>query len=359
MARPSLLLPLLSLFIIAPEAGYAAPPKTKARKSKTSRAGTSRTNRSRLAAREKKASTAIKNELAALRKRIASKSYSFEVGYTVAMDRTLAQLAGFKHAPDEAAFAREQNRRAARKGKKRTKGGGSGSGSSSGSTIPVAGASYCSAAADAFSFKPYLAPPRDQGSCGSCWAFATTAVFEAAENLATGAGTSLDLSEQNLIDCARDDKGRDIGGCHGGYTTRVYQHFAREGAATEADAPYRARNGKCQPAQTERKVTNWGFVHPDGDIPETPDLKAALCAYGPVSASVFVSDAFAAYVGGVFDAFESGQTNHAISVVGWDDERGAWLVRNSWGSDWGEDGYVWIAYGSNGIGNNAVWATVD
>jgi TolA-binding protein len=96
-------------------------------------------------------------------------------------------------------------------------------------------------------------------------------------------------------------------------------------------------------------------VHEWGGQASVDEIKSALCKYGPVSSSVAVTPLFRAYTGGVFDEMSGAFTNHAVVIVGWDDERGAWLMRNSWDTWWGEDGHMWIKYGSNSIGKSAVW----
>jgi cathepsin L len=93
--------------------------------------------------------------------------------------------------------------------------------------------------------------------------------------------------------------------------------------------------------------------------PSTNEIKAALCKYGPLATRMrVVSGAFFAYTGGVYNesvASDSSGGGHAVVIVGWDDSKGAWRMKNSWGADWGEDGYAWIAYGSNRIGRHTAW----
>lgn len=93
----------------------------------------------------------------------------------------------------------------------------------------------------------------------------------------------------------------------------------------------------------------------DASVPPVDQLKEALCNYGPLVACVSATDLFSAYTGGVFNENNMGTVNHAVCLVGWDDDRGAWLVKNSWSTSWGEDGYIWVAYGSNSIGYGAAW----
>lgn len=346
------------------------------------RAFTTRTNKRTLVTREKKASKRVKGDLARLRKRIKSKGKSYRVGYTEAMEMPLGQLTGLKHPKDEVKLARAQNKRAAKRARARfipnhmmrsVRGAsvmqpegadGAPSGGARSENVdqpfePMVGDAVCSVSDTAWSWKGSMAAPRTQGSCGSCWAFATLAVFEGAENIANGFDKHLNFSEQHIVDCADDAYGNDLGSCRGGYTSAVFQYLERKGAALESEVPYLQKDAKCSNPKIKHKLANWGYVDPDGMSPTTAQLKTALCKYGPVSSSVFVSQAFKAYAGGVFDEFENGQTNHAVVIAGWDDKRGAWLVRNSWGEWWGEDGYVWVKYGSNSIGNNAVWAVVE
>ena len=129
---------------------------------------------------------------------------------------------------------------------------------------PMVGDAVCSVSDEAWSWKPMMPEPRSQGSCGSCWAFATISVFEASENIANGFDKHLDLSEQDIVDCADDEYGADVGSCNGGYTTRVFQYLEREGAALESEVPYRAKNGTCNEQDHKHKVANWGYVDADG-----------------------------------------------------------------------------------------------
>jgi len=90
-------------------------------------------------------------------------------------------------------------------------------------------------------------------------------------------------------------------------------------------------------------------------IPTVDEVKEAICAHGAVAASVRATPAFHHYTGGVFNEHDPGPTNHAILLVGWDDSKGAWLLKNSWTTNWGENGYMWIAYDSNSVGHAAAW----
>jgi len=203
---------------------------------------------------------------------------------------------------------------------------------------------------------------KNQSMCGSCWAFTAAAVLESGWMIRNS--RELDLSEQFIVDCAASENG-DCGGCDGGWYGGVFDFFKdRKGAILENILPYRAADGECpsMAADSKVRVSTWGYVSGDGGTPSVSEMKEALCKYGPLAATVLATDAFTAYVGGIFDIKEKtngpDDTNHAITIVGWDDSKNAYLVKNSWGSEWGEKGYIWIDYGSNNIGYGAVWVVV-
>lgn len=206
-----------------------------------------------------------------------------------------------------------------------------------------------------------VTPIRHQGVCGSCWAFTAMAVFEASNLILNN--SELDLSEQYMLDCAVDRYGRDAGSCNGGWYGKVFDYLSRKSAIEEDKAPYQGRSSICRsfPA-TPYRVVAWGYVKRNAGIPSVDDMKRALCKYGPIAATVKVTPAFQAYVGGIFDEHarvgSPRDVNHGIVIVGWDDNKGAYLIKNSWGEEWGDDGYMWIEYGCNNIGYGAAWVVV-
>lgn len=201
-----------------------------------------------------------------------------------------------------------------------------------------------------------------QGTCGSCWAFTSTAVYEA--NYRIKNNKTIDLSEQFILDCAKDSRGRKVGSCNGGWYAGVFDFLMTTGALTEQERPYRGKDGACSSGRnTPYKVVSHGYIRRDAGIPTVAEMKEAIAKYGAIATSMKVTPAFQAYAGGIFDehARVSGpnDVNHAVTLVGWDDNKRAYLVENSWGPQWGEKGFVWMEYGANNIGYGAAWVVVS
>jgi cathepsin L len=193
--------------------------------------------------------------------------------------------------------------------------------------------------------------------CGNCWAFAAVATYESSYLIRNA--LTVDASEQYINDCAKTNDGNDAGSCLGGLAVKAFEHMVKEGNAKESDVPYTGTNKTCSNPSTPLDAIVWGYVDPAVEHPTTQRIKQALCTYGPLATRMrVVSDNFLAYTGGVYNetvASDSSGDGHAVTIVGWDDDKGAWLIKNSWGTDWGEDGYAWIAYGSNRIGRHTSW----
>ena len=221
----------------------------------------------------------------------------------------------------------------------------------------------CNAGLRSFDWRTYgkVTPIRHQ-ICGNCWAFAATAAYESAQLMRNNAMT--DESEQYANDCATTDDGADAGSCGGGLATNALQHFVRVGDATEASDHYTGTDNMCSNPPTPMKAIAWGYVDPTVDFASREKIKQALCTYGPLTTRMrVVSDAIFAYTGGtpptdVYNEPVASDTDgggHAVLIVGWDDNRGAWLIKNSWDTDWGENGFGWIGYNSNRIGRHTAW----
>lgn len=189
--------------------------------------------------------------------------------------------------------------------------------------------------------------PHDQGQCGSCWDFASCMTYASAYALKHGVIQS--PSEQEVLNC---DHNGGNGGCGGGNT--AFDFLINPGAPCNSSLGYTARDGQCQPMPGVLKATSWAYIDGQTDettIPSIAQVKAALCAHGPLWVTMDASSqSFASYAGGVFrgrtSPYGGPDTDHAITLVGWDDATQAWLVANSWGTNWGLSGFFWIAYGT-------------
>jgi C1A family cysteine protease len=200
-------------------------------------------------------------------------------------------------------------------------------------------------------------PIRNQGGCGSCWAFSAVGAVECA--VLINDAVSVNLSEQWLVSNCTD-----AGDCGGGWHTGALCYLrgrgncvdpcGDSGAVLESEFPYIASNGPCYcPYSHPYWIDGYAAVGGRWDI---EDIKQAIYEYGPVSATVAVNSAFQAYDDGVFNASYEGTINHAIVLVGWDDNQGSdgvWFLRNSWGSWWGEGGYMRIEYGCSKVGSGS------
>jgi hypothetical protein len=198
---------------------------------------------------------------------------------------------------------------------------------------------------------------RHQGMCGSCWAFGSMATLES--NILIKDGIEVDLSEQWLISCNRNDYG-----CAGGWIALPYfgsrqDACGQTGVVSEDVFPYRAADVPCGcPHPRDYQVHDWAFVASDDEAPPVDQIKYAIMMHGPVTTGVCVNSAFSAYTGGIFNGPSCTRCNHAIALVGWDDEQGTdgvWFLRNSWGAEWGEDGYMRIEYGVSLVGEAAAF----
>ena len=132
---------------------------------------------------------------------------------------------------------------------------------------------------------------------------------------------------------------------------------AASGKETIISLEYKAgKKFACQPSAGFRKAASWDYVNsPPDKLPTVEQLKNALIEHGPLVAPIVYDDCLAGYKGGVFNEQDLVKINHAVLLIGWDDAKQAWLIKNSWGEDWGEKGFGWIKYGSNNIGMFAAW----
>ncbi len=212
----------------------------------------------------------------------------------------------------------------------------------------------------------YIGPVRDQGSCGSCYAFGASAAAEGTYNFANGLYDSncIDFSESFIMWClgSISPYSSHFGGCDGAdYDYYELEALVQEGTIPEAYFPYVMSDPGCTHWNDPRyQFAEWHRI----GCNDIDAIKTAIMTYGVIDVAVYASSAFQAYSGGVFqDSYTSCSstpcdytpTNHAVALVGWSDADGAWILRNSWGPSWGENGYMRIKYTSARVACEATY----
>jgi len=198
---------------------------------------------------------------------------------------------------------------------------------------------------------------KNQGSCGSCWDFAAMGALEAIINIRTNNPTmDVDLSEQYLLSCPSG------GGCSGWNAYWAYSYLLMNGGAITEDCfPYEANDRilcseKCPDWMNHLfPIVKYGAMR-NRDRDEIKDM---VVNFGPVVAEMAVYSDFGSYTGGVYEHPGDepvSDINHQVVIVGYDDDQECWIVKNSWGSDWGDNGYFKIAYGDCQIEHEIVYA---
>ena len=199
-----------------------------------------------------------------------------------------------------------------------------------------------------------VSPVKNQGQCGSCWAFSTTGAIEAAYSIAFPDDAMPSLSEQQLVDCAGGEYLN--GGCEGGWYYWAYQYARTNAMVSETDYAYTAKDGTCAYEASQGIVTTPAFncVSDLGTGGLRTAIQGALMN-GPSNVAVAAGNLhFQTYTSGILSSTDCPTTiDHAILAVGWgtsDDGEVYYIVKNSWGAEWGLDGYIQILATEDGEG---------
>jgi len=204
-----------------------------------------------------------------------------------------------------------------------------------------------------------VTPIKNQGQCGSCWSFSTTGSVEGC--LFLGTKKLVSLSEQNLMDCSTAQGNQ---GCNGGLMTGAMDYIiANGGLDTEASYPYTAEDGTCDYSASNSGTTLKSYVNVNSG--DENDLQAKVFM-GPVSVAIDASQSsFQFYSTGVYSDpnCSSSQLDHGVLAIGWGKTGGSsaqpyWIVKNSWGTTWGQSGFFWMARNDNNMCGIATMATL-
>lgn len=229
-----------------------------------------------------------------------------------------------------------------------------------------------------------FSPVKFQGwYCNNCWAFAAVEALHISRQLiALRAGNAKmenafasSPSPRQLGLCwAEKYKKMSENSCEFNWHGEAFSFMVAEGMPLDGRAEYNLFNngsGIYCNAQTFVRALTWDYVSsiPHEVAPQT-EIKRALITYGPIATSIVFDNCLKIYGGGIFNEEQNWELNakgkktlrpgnHIVLIVGWDDQKGAWLIKNSYGTEWGETGYGWIKYGSNNIGQFAAWILAD
>jgi len=194
----------------------------------------------------------------------------------------------------------------------------------------------------------YTTPVKDQGYCGSCWAFSVTEQVESDWMRATG--EEVILSAQQVCSCT-NYRLPGVGGCNGGKPETGYD-YANEGLELDSDYPYTSGaagiTGTCQSDKSKYVVRTTSYTNVGSGASDESAMAAYVSSTGPLSIVVDAEE-WSTYTGGILSNCGT-SLDHAVQAVGVDTNGGFWKVRNSWGTSWGEAGFIRLAYGANTCG---------
>ena len=175
---------------------------------------------------------------------------------------------------------------------------------------------------------------QNQGSCGSCWAFSATATFEGRYAIRTG--QLYKFSEQQAVDCTSPQYG-----CNGGWMHDVFGYLRNKAFIQGSQYQYKAVKGTCRDTQFQGIAKTNGFQY----VAQNEDTHFSALSQGPISIALDASS-WGSYRGGIVTSCGTGM-NHGVVLLGYQGNGNAWLVRNSWGTGWGEQGHIRLLKGRN------------
>ena len=201
-------------------------------------------------------------------------------------------------------------------------------------------------------------PTRDQGQCGSCWAFASTMTLDYSALMF--AKLNVVLAEEEIVSYDSENDG-----CNGGNFAGDF--MVQNGLVLDSACPYTEGQGcpSGQPSTFAAKPASWANIGQDGRSPTTEEIQNAILQYGAVAVDVAASG-WDSYSGGVYNSCDDQSIDHLVTIVGWNGADKAWYVKNSWGESWGEkipgskySGYIEIPYGCDAIATDASYVSYN
>jgi len=193
--------------------------------------------------------------------------------------------------------------------------------------------------------KGAVTPVKNQGRCGSCWSFSSTGNMEGQHFLASK--TLVSLSEQELVSCSKNGNQ----GCNGGLMDNAFTWIIQQGGAvTESDYPYTSGTGQTGKCDESKKTNIAAKFSSKKDLPNDETQMAAWVGdNGPLAVAVDASQHWQTYNKGIVSNCNGKQLDHGVLIVGFGTDAGTdyWIVKNSWGPSWGEQGYIRLARGTN------------
>ncbi len=314
--------------------------------------------------REKAAPPEARQTLAAHRKAIADRKLKFTVGYTYALEHRLAEITGGVRNTDPTVVTRqaalsakvmelnEKSLAAALKANPALR-----------IKIPLLTLAPRPTDAACDYRKLGMVTPVRRQLGATCWAYASTAALESSSLLVNH--QTIDASEHYVItnDFADWYVPGNFNG--GGWCWKALRFLTDRGTVAETADPDNGTAGTPNPGVFRPYGgLTWGFCHGTTGQATVAEVKQALCQHGPVGTWIDAGGSFGAYTAGVYNDTDPNHQvgGHFVLIIGWDDSKGAWLIKNSWGTTWGdtcgygsERGYAWVGYGVHGIQSDACW----